>query len=253
MAFINQKTWNLISILFGCGYLIFISFPIVDISQHAFLLGFYKAIPIWMCSLLSMAGNDSMVGVALIFGSSGDIMLDVREAQTFENDKHLKQHLFKLGAVLFLIQHLLIIYQFTTYWKSFKSYSLLSFFLVFNAVYFIVLPNISQQLTNIVCVYSVALAITCFLSINALSPNKALKHERFNFYATILFLFSDSLVILHEIDVERATDNYIISMFNEINPILMQNIIMITYYWAQMMFANGAYNRYRYNRFFDET
>eukprot|EP01084_Bolivina_argentea_P293855 505506_1 len=245
MAFINQKTWNLISILFGCGYLMFISFPIVDISRHAFLLGFYKAIPVWMCSLLAMVGNDSMVGVALIFGSVGDIMLCVRHDSTFEGKQNM--HLFKLGAGCFLIQHIIIIFQFMSFWKSFKSYSLFIYFIVFNAVYFLVMPNLPNQLSNIVCIYSMVLTTTCFLAINGLS-NKLLKHEKFNVYATIIFLISDFLVILKETNNDKTNDN-IVSIIKNTDPIILEIIIMTTYYAAQILFANGAYNRFRHNKF----
>ena len=226
---------------------IFLMIRIVDISQHAFLIGFYKAIPVWMCSILAMVGQDSVVGVALVFGSSGDIILDIRDDETFKSDKQIYSHLFKLGGGLFLVQHCLIIFQFISYWNSFKTWSLFSYFIVFNVMYFLILPNIPNELTNIAYIYSFILTTSCFLSINGLSPHKTLKHERFNVYATMLFLFSDTLVILKEIDFEKNNDT-LIAKIKSMNPILMKNIIMITYYLSQILFANGAYNRYRYKR-----
>ena len=201
-----------------------------------------------MSSLLSMVGNDSVVGVALIFGSAGDIMLDIRDDDSFKDDTLIYHHLFKLGAGLFLIQHILIICQFVTFWKAFRAYSLFSYFIVFNALYFVILPNIPAALSNIVCIYSFVLTTSCFLSINALSPHKALKHERFNCYATVLFLFSDFLVIVREIETVGPNESEILSMIKGMDAILMKNVIMITYYAAQILFANGAYNRYRYKR-----
>eukprot|EP01083_Nonionella_stella_P075507 205319_1 len=254
MAYINQKTWNLIAVLFGCGYLLCISLPMtrLEVSKHAFLIGFYKAIPVWMASILSMVGNDSMVGVALVFGSTGDIMLDIRYDDTFKSDGEMSEHLFKLGSALFLIQHILIIYQFASYWKAFRVYSFFAYLVSFVTVYWVILPLIPNTLRNGVCIYSFVLTTSCFLSINALSPHKTLKHERFNLYATLLFFLSNVLVILTEIEWDQTDTmhmmNQNISKIQNVNPIVMKVMIMLTYYAAQLFFANGAYNRYRYTR-----
>ena len=250
MAYINQKTWNLISILFAIGYLLFLSIPIIDITKHAFLMGFYKAIPVWMCAILAMVGNESVIGVALVFGSTGDIMLDIRNHQTFNHDQEMNYHLFKLGVILFLLQHILIISQFISYWKSFKNWSLLSYFIVFNLFWFFILPNITEELITIICIYTFILTTSCFLSINSLSIHQSFKHEKFNFYASLLFLFSDSLVILEIIDmnkVKKNNDTFITLLIN-FDAIIRKNIIMITYYSAQLLYSNAAYNRYRYKR-----
>ena len=248
MAYINQKTWNLITVLFGFGYLLLHSLPF-DVSQHAFLIAFYKAIPVWMCSLLAMVGNDSVVGVALVFGSCGDIMLDIRDEESFRADEAVHRHLFRLGVGLFLVQHVLIICQFAAHWRAFRAHSLLPFALSLLTLYLVVLPNVSQELRPLVCVYSLALSSSCFVSLNGLSRGKALKHEKMNVTATLLFLLSDFLVISREI-IERgdANANAVLLLVESANPTIVKGMVMITYYASQMMFANGAYNRYRHRR-----
>jgi len=121
---------------------------------------------------------------------------------------------------------------------QFRAYSLLPYLIVIIVLYFVILPSIEDSLSTIVCIYSLVLTTSSFLSINALSPHKSLKHERFNCYATLLFLFSDCLVIAKEIELIPAN----------VSTVLMQNVIMISYYAAQLLFANGAYNRYRYEK-----
>ena len=202
----------------------------------------------WMCSILAMVGNDSVLGVALVFGSSGDIMLDIRDDDTFRNDTEIHLHLFKLGAGLFFVQHVLMICQFASYWKSLRAYSFCSYLVVFIALYSMVLPNIPDGLTPLVCVYSFALTTSCFLSINALSPHRALKHEKFNVIASVLFLVSDSLVISKEIKIKKGDPMGLLTAIKSMDPVLLQIIIMVTYYASQMLFANAAYNRYRYRR-----
>lgn len=250
MAYINQKTWNLISILFGIGYLLFFTIPIVDIGKHAFLMGFYKAIPVWMSAILAMVGNESIIGVALVFGSTGDIMLDIRLDETFDGDDEIRNHLFKLGVGLFLLQHILMVFQFSSYWQSFKTYSIFPYFITFNLLWFFILPNLPEQLVTISCIYTFILTTSCFLSINALSIPSPLKHEKFNLYASVLFLFSDSLVILEVIDLDKVKQNNDELMMNIMgfNKIIRKNVIMITYYLSQLLFANAGYNRYRYKR-----
>ena len=186
-----------------------------------------------------------MIGVALVFGSSGDILLKIREDAMFQDDE--KEHLFQMGAGLFLIEHILIIYQFVTFWKSFRLSSVIPYVVVLLLLYEVILPSIPQSLTTMVILYSLTLTTSCFLSINALDPYRALKHEKFNVLATMLFLFSDCLVISKEIK-GNTNDIGLMAMIKGIDEVVLEIVIMVTYYAAQMLFANGAYNRYRYSR-----
>ena len=177
-----------------------------------------------------MVGNDSMVGVALVFGSAGDIMLGVRDDPMVQEDN---LHLFQLGAGLFLVEHILIIYQFTTFWKSFRVSSLIPYVLVLIVHYAVVLPSISQALTTMVIVYSMTMTtyqcIVYFLSINALDPYLALNHEQMNVFATVVFLLSALLVISREIKVNQDVIE-LMAMIKGIDDMMLRIGIMVTYY-----------------------
>ena len=99
-------------------------------------------------------------------------MLEICSYESFRADEAVLRHLFRLGVGLFIMQQILLDhFQFAAHRTAFRAHSLMFFALTALALYWIVLPSVSQELSFFVCMYSAASKSKC-------GDVRAAKHQR---------------------------------------------------------------------------
>jgi len=229
-----QLAFNVIVSLLGILY-IFCHYYILNPSEYAFFLAFMKALPIWLSSTICMVNHNSTIGIALLFGSVGDMTLDIRDSKYYSSNSTHRELLFKMAIMFFSIEHCILIIFFLFSFKKLRYYAF------FVYIIGIVVLNYESSLIpsnvyNLVLIYGFLLNSVLFCSINALSiGQKQWKlFEIYNIIGSILFVISDAFVSADEFHVVSFTGRQIYWL------------IMITYYSSQFMFANSTIENFKY-------
>ncbi|ETO22772.1 hypothetical protein RFI_14425 [Reticulomyxa filosa] len=153
--------------------------------------------------------QNSTIAIAFIFASSGDMMLEIRHSPLFAK---MNQELFQYGALLFLVQHILMIFHFGSYFKKFRALSLIVVIFIFLSFCLVIVPKFSNDLKMTAVTYSFFLCTSLFLSTCTISPatdngdakiaawhSRIIGYEWYNVYGAAIFVVSDTILILSEV------------------------------------------------------
>ena len=176
--------------------------------------------------------------IALIFGFWGDLFLALSPfVKNKENEKKLVTFFVLFGGVFFLLEHVTYIVTFAKELKEEGAFSAIVFVSVLVAVLIIgVALAVALKLklgkfTVPIIIYAIAissmLAISVCLAING---GGSIKMRIILFAAPILFVISDSTLVLKIFDKKRF-DN-----------MLVRSINLGTYFLAQMLFGLSILN-----------
>ena len=171
--------------------------------------------------------------IALIFGFWGDLFLALNPFyRNKKNEKKLSIFFVLLGGVFFLLEHVTYIVTFAKELKKEAAFNAFVFVgvlltvLIIGVVLTVVLKLKLGNFTIPIIIY--ALAISSMLAISvclALKANGNIKLQIILFLAPILFVISDSTLVLKIFDKKRF-DN-----------MLVRSINLSTYFIAQMLFG----------------
>lgn len=171
--------------------------------------------------------------IALIFGFWGDLFLALNPFyKNKKNEKKLSTFFVLLGGVFFLLEHVTYIVTFAKELKKEAAFNAFVFVgvllsvLIIGVVLTVVLKLKLGNFTVPIIIY--ALAISSMLAISvclALKASGNIKLQIILFLAPILFVISDSTLVLKIFDKKRF-DN-----------MLVRSINLSTYFIAQMLFG----------------
>ena len=166
-------------------------------------------------------------------------MLEFRNYSMVADSATSRETVFRMGAGLFAVQHILMICQFGMWFKYPRPYSYFVYAGIIVILY-IMHPFCPKEMFIVTVIYGLILGTSFFMSLNAMSYPHSLPFERTFAYGVLSFLISDSVLLASEINLIPMPDGY--------QRKIMHPIVMITYYAAQILFANGSMGVYEFNR-----
>ena len=171
--------------------------------------------------------------IALIFGFWGDLFLALSPfVKDKKNEKKLVTFFVLFGGVFFLLEHVTYIVTFAKELKEKAAFNAFIFFgvllavLIIGVVLTVLLKLKLGNFTIPIIIY--ALAISSMLAISvclAINGSNNIKLQILLFSAPILFVISDSTLVLKIFDKKRF-DNFLVRTIN-----------LATYFLAQMLFG----------------
>ena len=171
--------------------------------------------------------------IALVFGFFGDLFLALSPfVKNKENEKKLTTIFVLIGGVFFLSEHVTYIVTFAKELKekeAFNAFIFVGVLLTVLIIGVILTASLKLKLGNFtIPIIIYALAISSMLAISiclAINGSSNIKMQIILFCAPILFVISDSTLVLKIFDKKRF-DNFFVRSIN-----------LSTYFLAQMLFG----------------
>ena len=187
-----------------------------------------KPLPIWALGILALKSNNTygkLIATGLLFGSFGDILLDL------DDHAYPNAGFFIYGLASFLVSHLFYV---RAFWSCGLSFDNAHFVFAIALVYYysimkVLLPNMQRELVGPVLVYGLVISSMIFLAfMRFFSPETCGKGSKFrSLIGSLVFLVSDSILAVNKFagPVENA-----------------HIYVMITYYVGQTFLAASTYH-----------